>query len=259
VLLKFAFEASLIQTPVRFGEFKRPSKSAMRRQRELSGARLIEAPQLQQLLGIADCQLQAMILLGVNCGFGNADCGMLPLAAVDLTGGWIEFPRPKTGIKRRCPLWPETIAAVNEWLERRKGPRDPALADLMFATKYGQPWHVDGRNDNPLSAAFRKLLNRIDAAAEEEARKDAEENGTKYKAPCKVYRPGVGFYSLRHTFQTVADECGDYIATRRIMGHADHSISDNYRERFPDDRLRRVADHVHAWLYKGQLTPAPGE
>ena len=40
-----------------------------------------------------------------------------------------------------------------------------------------------------------------------------------------------------------------FYATRRIMGHADHSISDTYRERFPDDRLKRVVEYVHAWLY----------
>ena len=38
----------------------------------------------------------AMFLLGINCGFGNADCGTLPLSALDLDGCWINFPRPKT-------------------------------------------------------------------------------------------------------------------------------------------------------------------
>ena len=48
--------------------------------------------------------LRAMILLGVNCGFNNKDCADLPLKALDLDGGWINFPRPKTGIPRRCPF-----------------------------------------------------------------------------------------------------------------------------------------------------------
>jgi hypothetical protein len=49
-----------------------------------------------------------MILLGINGGMGNSDCANLPLRAVDLDAGMIDFPRPKTGIARRCPLWPDT-------------------------------------------------------------------------------------------------------------------------------------------------------
>ena len=60
--------------------------------------------------------MKPMILLGINCGFGNADCATLPIRALDLEEGWINFPRPKTGLDRRCPLWPETIKSLQEWL-----------------------------------------------------------------------------------------------------------------------------------------------
>ena len=40
-----------------------------------------------------------MILLGLNCGFGNADCGGLPTKALDLQAGWVTFARGKTGIE----------------------------------------------------------------------------------------------------------------------------------------------------------------
>lgn len=40
-----------------------------------------------------------MILLAVNCGFGNEDCGTLPLSALDLKGGWVAHARPKTGVE----------------------------------------------------------------------------------------------------------------------------------------------------------------
>jgi hypothetical protein len=42
--------------------------------------------------------LKAMILLGINCGFGNSDCAALPQKPLDLDGGWVRFDRPKTGI-----------------------------------------------------------------------------------------------------------------------------------------------------------------
>jgi hypothetical protein len=45
-----------------------------------------------------------MMLLGLNAGFGNNDCAALPISALDLDAGSVDFPRPKTGIARRAPL-----------------------------------------------------------------------------------------------------------------------------------------------------------
>ncbi len=56
---------------------------------------MFEADQIRKLIGSAHRQFKAMILLGVNCGFGNADVAMLPFGALDLDGGWLDFPRPK--------------------------------------------------------------------------------------------------------------------------------------------------------------------
>ncbi len=248
-VLKFAFENGMIDRPIRFGEFKRPKKSAFRRQRQNTGSRMFEPADLRRILDAADVHLRAMILLGINCGFGNADCGSLPIGAVDLKSSWLDFPRPKTGIERRCPLWPETVEVLHESLANRKLPKDSRHGNLCFITKYGGPWFADGVKSWPLSAEFRKLLERIDAEAIKTAKKTAKENRTKFEAPPKLRRRGISFYALRHNFQTVADELGDYIATRRVMGHADNSISDHYRERFQDERLRKVVEHVHGWLY----------
>jgi integrase len=75
-----------------------------------------------------DFPLRASVLLALNCGFGNHDVAALPLAALDLKAEWVNFPRPKTGIARRCPLWPETTAALREVIEAR-----PATdSDLAF-------------------------------------------------------------------------------------------------------------------------------
>jgi integrase len=190
---------------------------------------MFEAPELRQLLEAAQDQLRCMILLGANAGFGNWDVATLPIGTVDLQAGWIDFPRPKTGIARRCPLWPETAAALSETLAARKEPWDKQYAGVLFLTEKRRPWLTDPRNETRLVRRFRELLERLD-----------------------LYRPGRGFYGLRHTFQTIGDETGDYLAVKRIMGHADGSISDAYRERFPDARLRAVAEHVRAWLFGEQ-------
>ncbi|QEG43758.1 hypothetical protein [Roseimaritima ulvae] len=50
----------------------------------------------------------------------------------------------------------------------------------------------------------------------------------------------------------MADQKGDYIATKIMMGHADHSISDIYRQEFSKRRLMRVAKHVRKWFLSGR-------
>ena len=43
---------------------------------------MFEAEEIRRLLAVANVQIKAMILLGLNCGYGNADCGTLSLPAV---------------------------------------------------------------------------------------------------------------------------------------------------------------------------------
>lgn len=65
----------------------------------------------------------------------------------------------------------------------------------------------------------------------------------------KLYRPGLGFYALRHTFETVAGESRDQVAVDHIMGHAREYMASIYRERTSDGRLQAVAEHVRKWLF----------
>jgi integrase len=165
-----------------------------------------------------------MVLLGVNCGYGNADCGTLPLTALDLVHGWINYHRPKTGITRRCPLWPETVAALKEWLACRPEPTDPANADLVFLTAKGGSWHKQ-TEDNPISKETRKLLDSLGI------------NGHR------------NFYGMRHTFETIAGESKDQVSVDSIMGHAREDMASVYRERIGDQRLQDAAEHVRRWLF----------
>jgi integrase len=211
-------------------EFKKPSKAVLRKHRATNGDRMFKAAEVRALLDHAGPQLRAMILLGINAGFGNADCGALPKSAVDLDTGWIRFPRPKTGIARRCPLWPETVEALKAAIAERPMPKDAADTDLVFVTKYGHRWvRTQGEKHTPVDSVLQEF--------------------GKVLCSLKLKRAGLGFYALRHTFRTVADATKDFPAIRLIMGHADDSIDDAYRERIEDTRLRAVAEHVRRWLF----------
>jgi integrase len=227
VVFKFAWDNGLIDRPVRYGQgFKRPSRKTVRIDRAKKGPKLFSADEIRRLLAAAGLSMRAMILLGINGGFGNADCGHLPLSAVDLEAGTIDFPRPKTGIPRRCALWPETVQAIRETSANRPKPKKEEHAGLVFITKYGLPWAKDSA-DQTLAKEFGKLLRAL------------EING----------RKGLGFYTLRHTFRTVADEAKDQPAVDFMMGHESPHMSSVYREKISDERLRAVVDYVRRWLF----------
>lgn len=226
-VFKYAYEAGLIDRPVRFGpSFVKPSKHVLRKHRASGGNKVFTSDEIRRLLKEAGTSLKAMILLGINCAFGNSDCGTLPLSVVDLKGRWIDYPRPKTGITRRCPLWPETFKAIKAAIKDRPDPQDERDADLVFITKYGRPWSREGVSD-AITGEMTKLLHSLHI------------NG----------RRGLGFYTLRHTFRTVADATKDRTAIRCIMGHSDDSMDANYTHGVEDHRLMEVAEHVHRWLF----------
>jgi len=225
VLFKFAFDNSLIDRPIRYGSgFKKPSPKVLRKARAENGSRLFEASEIRAMLDAAGVQLRAMVWLGINCAFGNQDCATLSYRAIDLDGGWVTHSRPKTGIARRAKLWRETVQALREAIDDRPEPSDPDLQSLVFITSRGKSWAKDWA-DNPITKETVKLLRRLN-----------------------LHRRGRAFYGLRHSFRTVADATRDFPAVRLVMGHADSSIDNHYREHIDDDRLEAVADHVRQWL-----------
>ena len=243
-MFKYAFEMDLLENSVKFGRaFDKPSAAVRRKSRQateqVNGKKLFSASEIHAILDIADIPLEAMILLGINGGFGNTDCACLPISAVNLEQGMIEFRRPKTGIERVVPLWQETVEALGKAIEMKRAPTSQEANKLVFLTSSGCSWirqniHREEQNIrkvvnvDSISQQFGKLLNQL---------------GLK--------RKGLGFYTLRHTFRTWADETKDQHAIHRIMGHAIPGMSGIYVEEISLDRLRAVAGHVRGELFRG--------
>jgi integrase len=240
VVFGYAYQQGLIEHPVKFGAgFKRPTKKTLRLARAAKGPRMFDAEPLRKLLDAAPMPLRAMILLGINCGFGNADCAGLPVKALDLDGAWVNYPRPKTGISRRCPLWPETVAALLEAITNRPAPRDEAHAGLAFLTCRGNPWG-SAVLEEPEEPGGKPKVHIDDPLAKEFAKLVRSHKG---------WRPGLSFYALRHTFETIGGDSRDQVAVDHIMGHGRNDMSSVYRERISDERLKAVTDHVRRWLF----------
>jgi integrase len=225
VVFNFAFKNRIIPGPIWFGEgFKRPSKKTIRLNRSEQGPKMFEADELRRMIDASQQPMKAMLILAINAGLGNNDIGQLPLTAIDLNSGWLNYPRPKTGMSRRCPLWSETVAALHECIAQRPGPKTDADAALVFLTFRGNGWTKDLK-DRPITKETRKLLDKLGI------------NGNR------------NFYCVRHTFETIGGESRDQVAVNAIMGHDDGSMASVYRERISDERLRAVSEHVRKWLF----------
>ena len=108
-MFKHVYELDLIDRQIKYGKtFERPSANLKRKARRVAeienGKRLFKAVEIQNILKNTDDSLRAVILLGINGGFGNTDCARLSIKAVDLDNKVVEFDRPKTGIERTIPL-----------------------------------------------------------------------------------------------------------------------------------------------------------
>jgi integrase len=227
MVFKFADDMDLIEHPIKLGKtFSIPRKKTIRQSIERNGQRLYTAEQIRELIADASPTMRAMIYLGINCGFLGSDCGALTFADLDLDTGWHDFRRPKTDGRRRCWLWPETVAAIRESIQERPTPRGTGSEDLIFINSVGGSYRDKNNRAADVSRKFRALVkNKI------------------------WYRPGMSFRWLRRHTQTIGDMANEPVATKFIMGHLGSEISELYREYVAGERLRRVSECIREWLF----------
>ena len=229
-LFNWGVESNLLEKLPRFGaDFKPPGVRVRRAHKHekilLNGPRMFSTEEVKALLARGKLQWRAMILLALNAAYEPHDLRRLEWRQFDFDQYpvWLSFPRPKTGIDRRCPLWPATVNAIQALRELPQ--RWPLQQSLLFVTRLGTNYG-DEAGRAVISAEFKHL---------------AEAAG--------VYRRGVGMLGMRHTFATIAAEGGDQRAVDYVMGHAVHTMGETYRESISDARLIAVCDRVHCWLF----------
>lgn len=133
IIFKYAYDQRLIIEPVTYGQsFEKPSARSLRKARNDAGPKLFEAEELRRIIDASDPWLRAMILLGINGGLGNTDVANLPQSAIDFDSGWLTYPRPKTEVQRRIPLWHMTQSAIKEAIAARPAPKAPVTHTFAF-------------------------------------------------------------------------------------------------------------------------------
>lgn len=232
-IMRYAYDPEgeqLVDRPVRMGKgFAKPSAKTIRLHRMELGERLYTAVEIWSLIEPARPNMKAMILLAINGGLGPGDLATLTIDQCDGVREWLDHPRPKTGIARRIPLWPETRDAIRKAIAARREPINPDHARLLFIGRRGESYYDDEASYR-VSQEFddvRKLTSVSDART---------------------------FYDFRRTFQTIGENSRDIIAVRSIMGHAPatNDMSAIYRQRIDDERLTAVVNVVRAWLVAGK-------
>lgn len=217
VLIRSAFnwasESQIIdRLPVYGPGFELPDRAEFRRKRAREAPRMYTVEEVGKLIVAARQPMRAMILLALNGGLGNTDISGLLHSHID--GQWVNYPRPKTGIRRRFPLWPETIQALATIKPK------PEQANV-FLTASGSTFLGQGRDQIAMVFAW------------------------------TARRAGItcrGFYALRHTHRTISDELADQRAAALIMGHETGDVASLYTERIADDRLLKLTEHVRSQL-----------
>lgn len=168
------------------------------------------------MLSAADLTDTAILMLGLNCGFGNSDISTLKMCDVDLEGGTVSHPRPKTGVARDFILWPETVEILRAYLVHDRGrPRDQHVAGLFFVGRKGnalcwQKLTEDGklRRSDAVKCRFDRLCKRA---------------GVRRKY-------GVGFYIIRHTYATlIGARSRDFREVQAALGQLTLKQQEIYR------------------------------
>ncbi len=219
---KHALRMELIDRLPSYGaSFDKPSSKVLRKARKEKGEKYFSLDDVQLILNACNSALRPVVLFAMNTGVGDAE--ICTRTKGHIKGEWFADDRVKTLGSRRVWLWPETMAALDDY--HRERTEQPQYRDMLFLNTHGRAWNAS-RRVCPVTSAFTRVLKRIG-----------------------IYQKQHSLGVFRSMFQTIADELEMPIATRMSMGHTDSSMAGVYRQRVSDERLREVSEHVRRWYF----------
>ncbi len=243
-ILNWGVEMQFCSMPSTGPRFKAPSLPEIEADQDKHGAmRFFDRDALLPAIHHADERMLVVILLGVNCAFYPQDSETITLdhLFLDHEIPHHEFRRVKTGRRRVAVLWPETVAAIRQYLAVRS-PEDPAERRLLL-NQWGRPYSQASAGKS-LSRLFDTLL---------------------AKSSDKLAGASLG--SLRHTCATVMGLATDQPMIDLVMGHVaggSQGRKMNLHRRIYTqanlgelDRLEAIAEVVRQWLYYGRIGNTP--
>ena len=227
VFFSYLNDIGATESPINYARALRDAPKRVLRKHEASKEeKVFTADEIRALIETADSPAQlSHVYLGINAAYGAADIGRLKVADIDTENQWLGVLRGKTGMVRGCWLWPETILALTDAIEAKPWTGNDRLDELYSLTRNRRPWWEDGSKSNPIQQSF-----------------------VRNKKAAGITKEGVGQYSLRHTFRTIAGDAEDKEAVDYVMGHKDPTVSAGYRHGIDPERVKAVCSHVRDWL-----------
>jgi hypothetical protein len=132
----------------------------------------VDTYNLDELVTLYQCATgleRLLLLLALNCGFGQAEIASLQLEEIaldqrhpyyELTGSWVRRIRFKTGVFGEWKLWDETAQGIRWMMERRGTQKDGALILTREGRPLTQPTENNNRN-NKIANCWGRLYQRI--------------------------------------------------------------------------------------------------
>jgi site-specific recombinase XerD len=235
--------------------FRQDSKSDARKHRAerqaTRGSRVPTVDDIRKLFAVMyRPRHRALLLLAINGGLGAGDLAALRLNHWVRTQHALDFPRPKTGIRRIIPLWAETEAAIEEYLasnDRKKSLEAAPLElhDHIFLSREG---HLISRDEIRYNDRNQPIaVMRISGPDTILARLQA-------KARVK----GWSFYGLRALARQLwlGVPSSDPTLVRVLMGRAFQDSNDDfYLRALSHDLLRPFVEHAKQLLFASEPIP----
>jgi hypothetical protein len=132
----------------------------------------VDTYNLDELVTLYQCATgleRLLLLLALNCGFGQAEIASFQLEEIaldqrhpyyDLTGSWVRRIRFKTGVFGEWKLWDETAQGIRWMMGRRGTQKDGALILTREGRPLTQPTENNNRN-NKIANCWGRLYQRI--------------------------------------------------------------------------------------------------